>query len=279
LNHLFFKCAFARISWRSSHWPLDSLKWPSLNLPNWIKGILSPNHSLGIPLEDTHLFQIYAAVLCDMLWLSRNKAIHEGVIPEITKFAEDVRRIPLEHQAAWKSKAQPAQKNWSPPQAGNLTINFATYTNISFSVQAAICRNSTGKIVKALYQYSPPYKDLYNEAQAALLAAALARSLNLNKFFIEGHAPTVIYSIQQPSFVVDKHLISIISSILSLMPLASLWYARNVTRSENFCSLFMAKWAAARVTSGCIPTLFTPLSPPLSYPICSGKDPPPFPLL
>jgi hypothetical protein len=61
---------------------------------------LSPNHSLGIPLEDIHLFQIYAAVLCDMLWLSRNKAIHEGVIPEITKFAEDVRRISLEHQAA-----------------------------------------------------------------------------------------------------------------------------------------------------------------------------------
>jgi hypothetical protein len=196
-----------------------------------------------------------------MLWLSRNKAIHEGVIPEITKFAEDVRRISLEHQATWNSKAQPAQKNWSPPQAGNLTINFATDTNISFSVQATICRN--GKIVKALYQYSPPYKDLYNEAQAALLAAVLARSLNLNKFSIEGHAPTVIYSIQQPSLMVDKHLISIISSIVSLMPLASLWYARNVTRSENFCSLFMAKWAAARVTSGCIPTLFTPLSPPL----------------
>jgi hypothetical protein len=75
-----------------------------------------------------------------------------GVIPDITKFAEDVRRISLEHQAAWNSKAQPAQKNWSPPQAGNLTINFATDTNISFSVQAAICKKSTGKIVKALYQ-------------------------------------------------------------------------------------------------------------------------------
>jgi hypothetical protein len=33
-DHLFFKCVFARIAWRSSHWPFDSLKWSSLNLPN-----------------------------------------------------------------------------------------------------------------------------------------------------------------------------------------------------------------------------------------------------
>jgi hypothetical protein len=115
LNHLFFRCVFARIAWRSSHWPLDFLKWSSLNLPNWIKGILSPHQSFSIPLDDTQLFQIYVAVLCDMLWLSRNKAIHKGVIPNVTKFAEDVLRISLEHQAAWIYKSQPIQKSWSPP--------------------------------------------------------------------------------------------------------------------------------------------------------------------
>jgi hypothetical protein len=159
LNHLFFRCVFARIAWRSSHWPLDSLKWSFLNLPNWIKGILSPHQSFGIPPDDTHLFQIYDVVLCDMLWFSRNKAIHKGVLPDVSKFAEDVRRISLDHQAAWNSKAQPVQESWSPPQEGNLKINFASATNICFSVQAAIYRNSTGTIVKALYQYSPPYKD------------------------------------------------------------------------------------------------------------------------
>jgi hypothetical protein len=122
-----------------------------LNLPNWIKGILSPHQSFGIPLDDTHLFQIYAAVLCDMLWFFKNKAIHKGVLPNISKFAEDVRRISLDHQAAWKSKAQPVQEIWSPLQEGNLKINFASTTNDLFSVQAAICRNSTGTIVKVLY--------------------------------------------------------------------------------------------------------------------------------
>jgi hypothetical protein len=107
LNHLFFRCVFARIAWRSSHWPLDSLKWSSLNLPNWIKGILSPHQSFGIPPDNTHLFQIYATVLCDMLWLSRNKAIRKGVLPDVSKFVEDVKRISLDHQVVWNSEAQP----------------------------------------------------------------------------------------------------------------------------------------------------------------------------
>jgi hypothetical protein len=56
LSHLFFNCFFARIAWRLSYWPLDSMKWTSLSLADWIKGILTPNLSFGIPLADLHLF-------------------------------------------------------------------------------------------------------------------------------------------------------------------------------------------------------------------------------
>jgi hypothetical protein len=66
LHHLFFSYFFARISWRSSPWPLDSLKWSSLSLSDWIKGILSPHSFFGIPLADSHHFQIYAVVFCDL---------------------------------------------------------------------------------------------------------------------------------------------------------------------------------------------------------------------
>jgi hypothetical protein len=47
LSHLFFRCFFATISWRLSPWPLDSLKWSTLSLSNWIKGILTPFNSFG----------------------------------------------------------------------------------------------------------------------------------------------------------------------------------------------------------------------------------------
>jgi hypothetical protein len=54
LSHLFFSCFFARISWRLSPWPLDSLKWSSLTLPEWIKGIITPHKTFGI-LQRTHI--------------------------------------------------------------------------------------------------------------------------------------------------------------------------------------------------------------------------------
>jgi hypothetical protein len=56
LMHLFFRCTFARIAWRSSFWPLNSLAWAHLSLADWIKGILNPSLSFGIPPQDTHLF-------------------------------------------------------------------------------------------------------------------------------------------------------------------------------------------------------------------------------
>jgi hypothetical protein len=67
LSHLFFRCFFPRISWRLSPWPLDSLKFSALSLSDWIKGILTPFNSFGIPSANKHLFQIYAAVFCDLL--------------------------------------------------------------------------------------------------------------------------------------------------------------------------------------------------------------------
>jgi hypothetical protein len=75
LLHLFFRCSFARIAWRSSFWPLDSLAWSSLSISSWVKGILSPHAVFGIPQDECHLFQIYSSVLCDLLWFNRNKAI------------------------------------------------------------------------------------------------------------------------------------------------------------------------------------------------------------
>jgi hypothetical protein len=117
LPHLFFRCIFARVAWRNSFWPLNSLAWSSLSLPDWIKGIINPFSSLGIPLADSHLFQIFAAVLCDLLWFSRNKAYHEGVIPDINTLANSIRKTTLQHAAAWNSPCPVVQEHWSPPPA------------------------------------------------------------------------------------------------------------------------------------------------------------------
>ena len=110
LSHIFFKCFFVRISWRLSPWPLYSLKWLALSLSDWIKGILTLFNSFGIPYADSHLFQIYVAMFCDLLWFSRNQALHKGVILEVSKLAAKIKRVSFEHFAAWSSKLQPVKE-------------------------------------------------------------------------------------------------------------------------------------------------------------------------
>ena len=52
-------------------------------------------------------------------------------------------------------------------------VNFDTAIRDNFSVQAAVCRDSKGKIVKAIAQVNPPCDPTFGEALAARLAASL----------------------------------------------------------------------------------------------------------
>jgi hypothetical protein len=56
-------------------------------------------------------------------------------------------------------------------------VNFDTAIQETFSMQAAMCRDSTGKIVKAISQINPPCDLTYGEALAAQLVASLVASL------------------------------------------------------------------------------------------------------
>jgi hypothetical protein len=83
---------------------------------------------------------------------------------------------------------------WSPSQAGSFNVNFDTPIRDLFSFQAIVCRDSKGKIIKALYQFRPPCDPSYYETQAALLATSLATSLKLGNFILEGDSSIVILS-------------------------------------------------------------------------------------
>lgn len=49
LQHLLFSCPFSRLIWLSSRWSLDSQRFAAFLVVLWIKAILSPTRSLGIP--------------------------------------------------------------------------------------------------------------------------------------------------------------------------------------------------------------------------------------
>ena len=262
---------FCQSSLEILFWPLDSLAQSLLSLPNWIKGIIHPFSSLGIPLADTHLFQIFAAVLCDLLWFFRNKAIHDGVIPDINVLAKSSRKTSLDHAAAWKTTFALTQELWSPSPAGSFKVNFDTAIRKQFSVQAAVYRDSKGHIIKALSQISPPCDANYGEA----LAAQLAVSLDLKTFSLEGDSSVIIAALKTPALSQDWHVNLVIATTLDSLLASSSQEVRKVHRSANFCAHHVAFWALARGFSSCIPIFFSHLSPSFLFcPHLQWKDPP-----
>jgi hypothetical protein len=69
-----------------------------------------------------------------MLWFTRNKVIHEGILPDIAKLASSIKKSSLAHAAAWCSSTVKDPQVWIPPQAGHFKINFDTAIRDQFSV-------------------------------------------------------------------------------------------------------------------------------------------------
>jgi len=118
VQHLFFKCIFARVVCRHSFWPLGST---TLNFPNildWIKVIISPGTTLKIPKGDHHCFQIFVAVTCDLLWSYRNKAYHDGLSFDALPMSRNTNKVAFEHIMAWKHLSNTLVEEWIPPDAG-----------------------------------------------------------------------------------------------------------------------------------------------------------------
>ena len=108
----------------------------------------------------------------------------------------------------------------------------------------------------------------------AQLAISLAVSLKLDRFIIEGDSEVVVLSLQNPNFVRDWRISSIILDSLHSVPFASCWEVRKISRSANFCAHSMARWAAAGKHSGSIPLSSFPLL--ISASPSTSADPPLF---
>jgi hypothetical protein len=79
-------------------------------------------------------------------------------------------------------------------------------------VQAAVCRDSKGHIIKALSRISPPCDGNYGEALAAQLAASLVVSLVLKTFSLDGDFLVIIVALKTPALFQEWHINSVIAA-------------------------------------------------------------------
>jgi hypothetical protein len=262
LPHLFFECYYARVVWRLSFWPLDSTAFHFTSMEDWIASIIALERSLGIPLRNQHKFQIFAVVAYDILWLYRNKALHENLTFDARSVSTHINKIALEHFQAWHSSSQIMLMGWVTPPPDWVKINFDTAIRDSFSAQAVICHDSQGQVLHMSSQISPPCSPNVGEARAAQLACSVAAALSYNHFILEGDFEVVIHALNNPNSARDWRISSIILDCLDSIPNASVWEAKKINRSFNFCAHSIARWAVTRSHSGSIlfnsiPTLFS----------------------
>jgi hypothetical protein len=111
--------------------------------------------------------------------------------------------------------------------------NYDTAIRATFSAQAAVCRDSTGSIIKCTSIINSPCSALYSETTAALLAARLAASLGLSSFILEGDSLNVTMALQQPAITTDWRIASIISIIYSTIPQTVNWKASHVIEVQT----------------------------------------------
>jgi hypothetical protein len=164
----------------------------------------------------------------------------------------------MEHYAAWSSKQNPHKKTWSKPPPECFKVNFDVVSCEDFSTQSAVCRNSNGVIIKMVSQFWPPCSAIYGAALAAHLAGFLVSSLQLNKFILEGVSNVIMSAFMSPTQSMDGQIEHVVQDTISSFPPSSLWEAKNIFRSENFCALYVAYRVATRVLLGCISSLVSP---------------------
>jgi len=169
LFHLFFSCPIARVVWRNSFWPLDILALRISSMVLWLDIIMYPK-KVGIPLSDTHLFQIFATVTCDQIWMARNKALHEDIVPNAMVISYTINWIVKLYHSAWSNKLIAKQVVWEKPISPIFKINYDVAIRPNFYAQAAVCRDSFGTIIGCSTIISPPCTPVYGEAKVAFLA-------------------------------------------------------------------------------------------------------------
>ncbi|XP_059440565.1 uncharacterized protein LOC132173020 [Corylus avellana] len=239
LSHIFLECDLVRFLWRSSPWHISISDFSYMSTSEWILAILSPMAIFGITKVEVRKFQLFAALILDIVWRCRNLLIHEGVQPIPSKVFFEVSSSFNKHLSAWSEMALPSL--WIPPAAGWIKGNFDVAVKGSFAVAAAVLSDEKGAIVGAATQRLNCPDALQGEALAALLTTRLAASFGCNFLSLEGDALLVVLAINNPSLFSSWIFANCISDISVVLAPFQSWNALKVSRSANFRAHALAK--------------------------------------
>jgi hypothetical protein len=194
LTHIFLECNLTRAIWSSSSWPNVISSYSSRPIHEWILVVVFPAEKLAIPITNVHKFQFFAVLTLDLIWLSRNKLIHEATQPDPYKVSQQLHATLGFHLLAWKNASFPSL--WLPPCVGSVKGNFDVAIRGNFVVAVAMLSDYYGEIFSvATLKLHSSSDVLLGEATTALLATRWAQSSGLDVFFFEGDTLLVVLAV------------------------------------------------------------------------------------
>ena len=166
----------------------------SISIVDWVKMIINPKSFLALDDEATKEFQLFAAIMCDQVWMSRNKAYVDGIKIALVDLARQVYESFEEHRQAWKihSKNSFKDKTWVPPPPSWIKLNFDAAIRERKTSVAVIGRDQEGNLVAAWAEQLCSGSPLSGEVNAALLAIQRAADTGFKNIVIEGDAWNII---------------------------------------------------------------------------------------
>ena len=198
-------CEWAAQIWLLAPRPLIIHNLANVSIVDWIKAILYPSSKLGLDDEMAREFQLYAAISCDQLWWTRNKARVEGINSNPIELARQILRVFQEHKQAWKVQSVRPKKDvsWSPPPSNWIKMDVDAAFREEKTTVAVVSRDSMGNTLKAWSDQFLSNNPLVGEARAAWSAMMLAASEGYENIILEGDAWNVIEPICNAD--VDPH--------------------------------------------------------------------------
>lgn len=118
-------------------------------MSNWVKFMLDLQKHLAIPKREIHNFQIFAIVVMDVIWFTRNQVVHNNSYKlDITSLLKQINITVKSHLQAWKNKS-PTRSLWKPPPLGFLKANFDLAIRSKFSVASVVNSDETEMVIAA----------------------------------------------------------------------------------------------------------------------------------
>ena len=209
---------------------------------------------LGLNEESVKDFQLYATILCDHLWMARNKARVEGSKSNPTQGSKsnpiDLSRqnfkVFMEHKEAWNEQNERPSKDvaWSPPPKRWIKLNFDVTICEEKTTVAIMGRDTVGNLLLAWSEHFESGNSLLGEVRVAWCAMRCAMNEGFKNIILEGDAWNVIEPLKKSDVTPHWSIKSIFEDILYFANCFSNVEFSFVHRKGNVFAHLLAQWAA-----------------------------------